>query len=180
MREPVELTRDVEATQIPSGFRVALPKGTRVTITQTLGGNFTVMTDFGNLARIADKDADALGEEAIAHAVEAQKAEGPFSIDRVWEELKTVFDPEIPVNIVDLGLIYRCEATEQEGGGQKVAIDMSMTAPGCGMGDILREDVRRKVSMLPGVAEVEVQVVWDPPWEQSRMSEAARLQLGWM
>lgn len=182
MREPIELRREVEATQIPSGYKVMLPQGTRVQITQSLGGHFTVMTDMGHLVRIADVDADALGEETVqrAHQDEAARVSGPFELDRVMSELRMVFDPEIPVNIVDLGLIYECEAQPIESGGQKVSIKMSMTAPGCGMGDILREDVRQKVTTLPGVAEVDVQVVWEPPWDQSRMSEAARLQLGWM
>jgi probable FeS assembly SUF system protein SufT len=120
-------------------------------------------------------------ERAPAAAVEpAPLIDGPFEEERVWEQLKTVFDPEIPVNVVDLGLIYRCEALPLPDGGQRVEIDMSMTAPGCTMGDVLKEDVRRKVQGVPGVKEVEVQVVWDPPWDASRMSEAARLQLGWM
>ena len=106
--------------------------------------------------------------------------EGPFDEQRVWEQLKTVFDPEIPVNLVELGLIYRCEAVPLAEGGHRVEIDMSMTAPGCGMGDVLKEGVRRKIQGLPGVQEVRVEVVWDPPWDPSRMSDAARLQLGWM
>ena len=182
MREPIELRREVEATQIPSGYKVMLPRDTRVQITQSLGGHFTVMTDMGHLVRIADVDADALGAEPVqkAQADEAARREGPFELERVMAELRTVFDPEIPVNIVDLGLIYDCAAQPLQEGGQKVSIKMSMTAPGCGMGDVIREDVRRKVQTLPGVAEVDVEVVWEPPWDQSRMSEAARLQLGWM
>ena len=174
------LARDCEATRIPSGASAVLPAGTRVTITQTLGGNFTVSTEDGALLRIADKDADALGERAPAAAAPAPMVEGPFEEERVWEQLRTVFDPEIPVNLVDLGLIYRCQAVPLPEGGQRVEIAMSMTAPGCGMGDVLKEDVRRKVQSVPGVREVDVEVVWDPPWDASRMSEAARLQLGWM
>ena len=146
-------------------------------IAQSLGGQFTVTTDDGGLFRIAGKDADALGQQPAAAA--AATAEGPFDEQRVWEQLKTVFDPEIPVNLVDLGLIYRCEAVPLPE-GHRVEVDMSMTAPGCGMGDVLREDVRRKIQGLPGVREVRVEVVWDPPWGPSRMSDAARLQLGWM
>ena len=127
--------------------------------------------------RIADKDADALGERAPP---QAPMTEGPFEEERVWEELRTVFDPEIPVNLVDLGLIYRCDAVPLPDGSYRVEIAMSMTAPGCGMGDVLKEDVRRKVQGVPGVREVQVDVVWDPPWDASRMSDAARLQLGWM
>src|SRR5262249_51683368 len=155
----------------PSGSPEVLPAGTPVTITQSLGGHFTVTTDDGGLFRIAEKDADALGESAAA-AAQAPMVEGPFEEGRVWEQLKTVFDPEIPVNLVDLGLIYRCEAVPLPAGGHRVEIDMSMTAPGCGMGDVLKEDVRRKVQSVPGVKEVAVQVVWDPPWDASRMSDA--------
>ena len=174
----ITLARDCEATRIPSGSTVVLPAGTRVTITQSLGGQFTVTTEDGALLRIADKDADALG--ARAPAIQAPMTEGPFEEERVWEELRTVFDPEIPVNLVDLGLIYRCDAVPLPDGSYKVEIAMSMTAPGCGMGDVLKEDVRRKVQSVPGVREVQVDVVWDPPWDASRMSDAARLQLGWM
>ena len=177
---PITLARDCEATRIPSGSSVELPAGTRVTITQTLGGHFTVVTEDGALLRIADKDADALGEGAPATAAPPPMIEGPFDEERVWEQLKTVFDPEIPVNLVDLGLIYRCQAVPLPDGGQRVEIEMSMTAPGCGMGDVLKEDVRRKVQSVPGVREVQVEVVSDPPWDASRMSDAARLQLGWM
>jgi probable FeS assembly SUF system protein SufT len=175
----VTLARDCEATRIPSGSTVVLPAGTRVTITQSLGGQFTVTTDDGALLRIADKDADALGERAPV-AAQAPVTEGAFDEERVWEQLRTVFDPEIPVNLVDLGLIYRCEAVPLPDGSYRVEVAMSMTAPGCGMGDVLKEDVRRKVQGVPGVREVEVEVVWDPPWDASRMSDAARLQLGWM
>ena len=175
---PIVLGRDCEATRIPSGADVVLPAGTRVEIAQSLGGQFTVTTDDGGLFRIAGKDADALGQQPAAAAAAA--VEGPFDEQRVWEQLKTVFDPEIPVNLVDLGLIYRCEAVPLAEGGHRVEIDMSMTAPGCGMGDVLKEDVRRKIQGLPGVQEVRVEVVWDPPWDPSRMSDAARLQLGWM
>ena len=174
----ITLARDCEATRIPSGSSVVLPAGTRVTIAQTLGGHFTVTTEDGALLRIADRDADALG--APAAAAPAPIVEGPFEEERVWEQLRTVFDPEIPVNLVDLGLIYRCEAVPLPDGGQRVEIAMSMTAPGCGMGDVLKEDVRRKVQSVPGVREVQVEVVSDPPWDASRMSDAARLQLGWM
>jgi len=174
----IVLARACPATQIPSGSKVTLPAGTRVTITQSLGGQFTVTTDEGGLYRIAGEDADALGESTAQ--VAAPMIEGPFEEERVWEQLKTVFDPEIPVNLVDLGLIYRCEAVPLPEGGHRVEIAMSMTAPGCGMGDVLKEDVRRKVQSVPGVREVQVEVVWDPPWDASRMSDAARLQLGWM
>ncbi len=176
----IVLKRDCDATQIPSGSKVVLPARTGVTITQSLGGQFTVTTDEGGLYRIDDQDADALGERPAAAAAPAPMTEGPFEEEQVWEQLRTVFDPEIPVNLVDLGLIYRCEAVPLAEGGHRVEIAMSMTAPGCGMGDVLKEDVRRKVQSVPGVREVQVEVVWDPPWDASRMSDAARLQLGWM
>ena len=175
---PIVLKRDCQATQIPSGWKMVLPAGTGVTITQSLGGQFTVTTDQGGLYRIADEDADALGERP--EAAVAPMIEGTFEEEQVWEQLRTVFDPEIPVNLVDLGLIYRCEAVPLPEGGHRVEVEMSMTAPGCGMGDVLKEDVRRKVQSVPGVKEVQVEVVWDPPWDASRMSDAARLQLGWM
>jgi probable FeS assembly SUF system protein SufT len=177
---PIVLKRDCQATQIPSGWKMVLPAGTGVTITQSLGGQFTVTTDQGGLYRIDDQDADALGERPAAAAAQAPMIEGTFEEEQVWEQLRTVFDPEIPVNLVDLGLIYRCEAVPLPEGGHRVEIAMSMTAPGCGMGDVLKEDIRRKVQGVPGVKEVQVEVVWDPPWDASRMSDAARLQLGWM
>ena len=170
------LARDCPATRIPSGEPAILAAGARVEITQSLGDHFTVATEQG-LFRIAGKDADALGKQASAPAA---AGEGPFEEDRVWEQLRTVFDPEIPVNLVDLGLIYACRALPLPQGGHRVEIEMSMTAPGCGMGDVLKEDVRRKVQALPGVREVKVEVVWEPPWDPGRMSDAAKLQLGWM
>ena len=119
-------------------------------------------------------------EERAPEGAEPPWSDAPFEEEKVWERLRTVFDPEIPVNVVELGLIYRCEATELPDGGYRVEIDMSMTAPGCGMADVIQEDVRRKVRSAPGVREVSVRIVWDPPWDASRMSVAARLQLGWM
>lgn len=173
----IELRRDCEATLIPGGKKVQLSQGDRVTVTQALGGSFTVTTDAGYLARIAASDADALGLE-VAQANDQPVDAGPFDVQRVIEALKTVFDPEIPVNVVDLGLIYVCEAHPLAGGGHRVEIKMSMTAPGCGMGDVLKEDARAKVQAVPGVTQVDVEIVWDPPWDPSRMSEAARLQTG--
>jgi len=120
------------------------------------------------------------GEEPEQASAAPPTNEGPFEEEKVWEQLRTVFDPEIPVNVVELGLIYRCEAVALPEGGHRVEIDMSMTAPGCGMADVIQEDVRRKVRSAPGVREVSVRIVWDPPWDPSRMSDAARLQLGWM
>jgi probable FeS assembly SUF system protein SufT len=175
-RKDIELQRDCEATLIPSGEIVRLSQGERVVLTQSLGGTYTVQTNVG-LARIAAPDADALGFEVKPRSHEPAGA-GAFDLEQVMAQLKTVFDPEIPVNVVDLGLVYACEAHPIESGGQRVEIKMSMTAPGCGMGDVLKEDARARVRVVPGVAEVDVEIVWDPPWDQSRMSEAARLQLG--
>ena len=175
----IELTRDCAASLIPRGEQVQLERGEQVLLTQALGGSFTVRTAKGQLARIAGGDADALGLE-VPRPSEPAATSDAFDIQQVFEALRTVYDPEIPINVVDLGLIYQCQAQPLEGGGQRVAIEMSMTAPGCGMGDVLREEARAKVLALPGVAEVEVELVWEPPWDQSRMSEAARLQLGLM
>ncbi|MBI3359038.1 MAG: putative Fe-S cluster assembly protein SufT [Nitrospirae bacterium] len=175
-KKEIVLTRDCDATIIPSGEKLRLLQGDCVLLTQALGGSFTVHTSCGYLARIAAVDADAIGLDLPES--EASFNEGSFNTQQVMAQLATVFDPEIPVNVVDLGLIYLCEATKIEGGGHRVKIEMSMTAPGCGMGDILREDVRDRVKIIPGVADVDVKIVWDPPWDRSRMSEAARLQLG--
>ena len=174
---PIELQRDCEATVIPGGDRITLRRGDQVRVTQALGGSFTVTTSRGYLARVAATDAGALGLEP-PQAIDQLPASGAFDLDHVIEKLKTVFDPEIPVNVVDLGLIYTCEAQPLPDGGHRVEIQMSMTAPGCGMGDVLREDAIARVQEVPGVAEVGVELVWDPPWDPSRMSEAARLQLG--
>ena len=173
---PIELARDCEATVIPGGEKVTLAQGARVVLTQALGGSFTVRTDDGALVRIAAADAGALGIE-VAPANEPPGEAGPFDLQKVMDRLKTVFDPEIPVNVVDLGLVYACDAHPIDG-GQRVEIKMSMTAPGCGMGDVLKEDARARVHEVPGVIEVDVEIVWDPPWDKSRMSEAARLELG--
>lgn len=176
----IELTRDCEATEIPYGGTQLLPAGTKVRITQSLGGSYTVVTELGFMVRIEAKNADALGltpEEKAAAEAPAQFSE-KFSEKLVWDQLKTVFDPEIPVNVVDLGLIYSCQIIPAEGGGQKIDIKMAMTAPGCGMGDVLRADIEGKLSQLPEVKEVHAQIVFDPPWNPSRMSDAAKLQLG--
>jgi probable FeS assembly SUF system protein SufT len=185
--EPITLTRACEAIQIPSGEPVMLDAGTRVRVTQTLGGTYTVMTMHGYLVRIAEKDADALGEQP-PQAPEAQSPtgepagvtplEGPDLEKRVWDELKTIYDPEIPVNVVDLGLVYLCQITPLPGGGSNVKVQMTLTAPGCGMGDVLRRDAAQKIRRIPGVKEVDVEIVFDPPWDRNLMSEAAALQLG--
>jgi probable FeS assembly SUF system protein SufT len=173
--EALVLTRDCDATQIPNGVPHRLAAGSKVRLTQALGGSYTVMTDQGYMLRIAPKDADALGINAATAADENAPAE--FSEQLVWDQLKTVYDPEIPVNVVDLGLIYECNIAPVEGGNQ-ISIKMTMTAPGCGMADVLKADIQRKLAGLPSVKDLRVEVVFDPPWNPARMSEAARLQLG--
>lgn len=172
--EIIALTRDCKVTAIPSGVVHILSAGTPVYITQNLGGAFTVANGYGQLMRVDAKDADALGKEV---SEEIANLPDGFSEERVWGELKTVYDPEIPVNVVDLGLIYRCDFSEIDG-GHKIDIDMTMTAPGCGMGDVLKSDVESKLGEVPGVKEVIVNIVFDPPWGIERMSESTRLQLG--
>jgi probable FeS assembly SUF system protein SufT len=176
MDDFILLKRNVEATQIPSGQLVHLPEGTPVSITQALGGSFTVHASPGGLYRIVAADADALGKET---AEEVQEAAGPFSEDLVWGALREVYDPEIPVNIVDLGLIYNLLAEPVDGGDlRKVTVQMTLTAPGCGMGPSLAADARQRLSVLPGVVEADVQLVWDPPWGPERISPAGRSKLG--
>ena len=172
----ITLTRDVEAIEIPAGVRRTLPAGTTVRISQFLGNAYTVVSDLGYLCRIDAKDADAIGLTPPPPE-EHQAATGMFNDELVWEQLKTVFDPEIPVNIVDLGLIYDCKVADVDG-GKKIDITMSMTAPGCGMGNVIKADVESKISRLPEVKQVNVEVVFEPPWGPARMSEAAKLQLG--
>jgi probable FeS assembly SUF system protein SufT len=175
--EPITLSRDCEAIEIPSGTKGVLPAATGVRVMQFLGSSWTVTSAHG-MFRIDVKDRDALGLTPPA-ASEAATGEGPvFSEKLVWDQLKTVFDPEIPVNIADLGLIYSCVTQPLDQGGHRIEIKMSMTAPGCGMGNVLKADVEGKLSQLPDVKEVDVEIVFDPPWGPSRMSEAAKLQLG--
>jgi probable FeS assembly SUF system protein SufT len=178
MYELFDLKRECEAIEIPSGIRRTLPAGTRVRISQFLGTSYTVTSDMGCMFRIDAKDADTLGLTPPAAAEETATSAQAFSEQMVWDQLKTVYDPEIPVNIVDLGLIYSCKITPQEDGGKKIDVNMSMTAPGCGMGNVLKADVEGKLARLPEVKAVNVQVVFDPPWNPGLMSEAAKLQLG--
>ena len=176
MGEFIELKRDCEAIEIPSGIPRKLAAGTRVRISQFLGNAYTVVTDFGNMCRVDGKDADVLGLTAPA-AAEQHESQAAFSEQLIWDQLKTVYDPEIPVNIVDLGLIYSCDVSPLENGKQ-IDVKMSMTAPGCGMGNVLKADVESKLARLPEVKQVNVAVVFDPPWHPGLMSEAAKLQLG--
>jgi probable FeS assembly SUF system protein SufT len=179
----IQLSRDVVAVTIPYGHKTRLPQGSQVEITQELGGSFTVLSDYG-LLRIDGKDADAIGR------ANADPLPVPASVDvpkdakematRVWDQMKTCYDPEIPVNIVELGLVYENKVEPLPAGGYKVDVKFTLTAPGCGMGGILQAEARDKILGIPGVQECAVEVVFDPPWNQGMMSEAARLQLGMM
>ncbi len=172
----VDLSRNVEAVRIPIGETAILNKGESVDITQTLGGAFTVRTMEG-LFSIAGKDADALGLEP-PEAPESGAGDGPLDERQVWETLKTCFDPEIPVNIVDLGLVYDMVIENLPSGGAKVMVKMTLTAPGCGMGPSIAGDAQSKLLLLPGVAEAYVDIVWDPPWHQSMITAEGRKILG--
>jgi probable FeS assembly SUF system protein SufT len=183
-RQATELLREVAVMGIPSGFQTTLPSGTPIIIQQRLGGAWTAMTPTGGLVRIDAKEADALGPEFIeeARAYEAARAaaaQGPFDAEKIWGALREVYDPEIPSNIVELGLVYGVGAEPIEG-GHKVKVIMTLTAPACGIGPVIVDDVRRRVLGVPGVKEADVELVFDPPWEPSRMSEAAKLQLGFL
>lgn len=177
-RESIVLQRDVNVVQIPDGTPSVLPKGHVVTLFQSLGGNYTVTNERGHMVRVAGEDADALGKEppCMSHLETGEEAEAVEK--NAWEVMKTVFDPEIPVNIVDLGLVYLCRVTPRSEGGNAVDIIMTLTAPGCGMGPVLQQDVEAGIKGLPGVAKVNVEVVFDPPWSRDMMSEVAKLQLG--
>jgi len=172
-------TRDVVASEIPAGTKFTIPAGARLRITQSLGGSYTVMVPMGYLARIDGRDADAIGEEPEQKPTAKATAEKPVE-DLCWDQLRTCYDPEIPVNIVDLGLVYSLQLTPIPDGGNKVEVTFTLTAPGCGMGDVLREDIRQKLLTVPGVRDADVHVLFDPPWSRSMMSDAAKLQLGMM
>jgi probable FeS assembly SUF system protein SufT len=175
--EPVRLERDCAAVMVPQGDAVTLPAGQVGYITQALGGSFTVYVD-GNLFRIANDDADALGKEPMQVPELASDASDEEVERLVWSQLRTCFDPEIPINIVDLGLVYECTLGRREDGERKVSVRMTLTAPGCGMGDILVEDVRTKLALVPTIAESDIEMVFEPLWNQTMMSEAARLETG--
>ena len=175
---PIALLRDCMATTVPAGQLVLLSEGGEVEIVQQLGASITVRTELGTLLRLDATDGDAVGLEMPDGEDEAVDDDRPFDMSRVLDALGQVYDPEIPVSIVELGLVYRCEELPGPLGTRRIEIDMSMTAPGCGMGDVLRADAARAVFDVPGVDDVEVNLVWDPPWTIHRMSEAARLQLG--
>jgi probable FeS assembly SUF system protein SufT len=174
----VIVKRDVEVITIPFGNKMTLPSGSQVRVAQAFDGNYTVVTDMGVMVRVDAADADAIGEISTAPASQPAIVSGTFDEKAVWDQMRTVYDPEIPVNIVDLGLIYECKAEDAPEGAKRVNIKMTMTAPGCGMGDVLKQDVERKVATAPGVKEVKVEIVFEPQWNLGMMSEAARLQLG--
>lgn len=177
-RESICLHRDVNVVRIPDGTPDTLPQGHIVTLTQSLGGNFTVLDETGHMVRIAGDDADALGKEP---PIQTNIASGtdPETIEKnVWEVLRTIYDPEIPVNIVELGLVYHCQVKPLPAGGNEVHVIMTLTAPGCGMGEVLVQDVKDKVELVPTIKRADVELVFDPPWNQTMMSDAARLQTG--
>ncbi len=174
MSEEFKTLREVSATMIPSGQKTSIPKDTGVRIVQALGGSYTVLTQDGYMVRVEGTDGGVIGQT---------KVEGPMLAglsfeDQVWSQMKTCYDPEIPVNIVELGLIYGCQISDFPDGGHRVEVKMTLTAPGCGMGDVLRAEVERKLMTLPECKDVRAELVWDPPWDRSKMSDAAKLKLG--
>jgi probable FeS assembly SUF system protein SufT len=172
------LSRDVTASQIPSGDKHTLFANTQVFIHQVLGGSYTVQTDTG-LYRLDGKDADAIGETVKDQKVQGGTlADGSPDPEAVWAQLRQVFDPEIPVNIVDLGLVYTMDISKADDGGHKVDVAMTLTAPGCGMGPVIAEDAKGKVLLVPGVSTADVRITWDPPWNQSMISEEGKMKLG--
>jgi probable FeS assembly SUF system protein SufT len=176
--EQVTTAREVAGIQIPDGTPFTIASGTSVRIAQSLGDTYTLVLPWGQMVRIEARDADAIGKEPKAGPTSAEGA-GPLE-EQVWGQLRTCYDPEIPVNVVDLGLIYDCtlDPPPAEGGAQRAHVKMTLTAPGCGMGQVLADDVKRKLEELPGISEAEVEVVFDPPWNPNMMTEAAKLQLG--
>jgi len=180
--QEIELTRDVEAIQIPSGETITLPGGSKVMIQQSLGGTYTVATQTG-LARVSASDADALslesGDESGAGKTTPEKLAAAGDLEgAVWEQLRAVYDPEIPVNIVDLGLVYDCQVKEKGDGKNEVDIKMTLTAPGCGMGPTIAADARNKIISLEDIEDAQVDLIWDPPWNQDMISEEGKMQLG--
>jgi probable FeS assembly SUF system protein SufT len=180
--DPILLTRDVEAAVVPVGTRVTLRQGERAYITQSLGGTYTVVVN-GNMFRIEGRDADALGLEVAPRPASPART-APASVEaleaEVWSQLKNCYDPEIPVNVVDLGLIYDCKLSPMGEGSYKADVKMTLTAPGCGMGPVIAQEVQTRLMNVGGIDEANVELVWDPPWSQAMMTEAARLQLGLM
>jgi len=176
--DEVVFNREAEVIQIPDGNTLVIPIGTGGYVMQLLGGHFTVRLDTGHLIRLKGEDADAIGLEVPEEARRDRLNGAEFNVERVWDELRTCYAPEIPVNIVDLGLIYGCEVSEIEDKGKRVDVTMTLTAPGCGMGQILKDDIEYKILAIPGVFDAHVEVVFDPPWSPDKMSEEAQLELG--
>ena len=175
-REVVLTKRDVVARLVPSGTEIKIPGDTFVTITQALGGSFTVAVN-GNLARIDGPDADALAKEVPQSSYDTPE-DGSVNENQLWEALRSCYDPEIPVNVVDLGLIYECTINPDHDDGNQVAILMTLTAPGCGMGPVIADDVKRKVESVPNVDRVDVELTFDPPWSNDMLTDEAKLELG--
>jgi probable FeS assembly SUF system protein SufT len=181
-REEITFSRNANGIMIPSGEQVLIPQGAHATITQSLGGAYTLITDRGLMVRISGAELDAIGKapHETPQQVELEAMTRDVLETHVWDQLRTCFDPEIPVNIVDLGLVYLCDVQPAEEGGFDVKVKMTLTAPGCGMGPVIATDVQSKVERLPGVKHANIEVVFDPVWDRSMMTEAAKLQLGMM
>jgi probable FeS assembly SUF system protein SufT len=175
--QPFVVNRDVRAVIVPAGVEVKLRPGQAGYITQALGGSFTVYVD-GNLLRIAGEDADAIGQDVVKPPELPPNATEEDVRELAWDQMRTCYDPEIPINIVDLGLVYECDVKQNEDGSRSIDVKMTLTAPGCGMGEVLVEDVRTKIERIPTVQQARVELTFDPPWSQTMMSEAARLQTG--
>lgn len=179
-REETTLTRDVDVIQVPYGDKVTIAAGTPAVITQALGDTYTIeLPTLGGLYRLAGSDADAIGKAVSTDASAAAPA-GPLQESQVWDALRNVYDPEIPVNVVELGLVYGLAIEDLGDGSYQVGVKMTLTAPGCGMGPVIADDAKQRIESLPGVREADVEVVFDPPWGPQMMSEAARLELGWL
>ncbi len=176
--EEVAFSRETQVVLIPDGFTQMLPEGTRGWITQVLGGNFTVQLETGRLVRVGAAEADAIGKQDEVAGLNDVDPDAPLTEERIWEALRGCYDPEIPLNIVELGLIYGVSLTDNDDGTSDVSVEMTLTAPGCGMGQVLADDVEMRVRSLPGAAAVQVELTFDPPWTPDRMSEEGRLELG--
>ena len=173
----IELARDCETIQIPAGLKTTIPAGTKVIITQSLGGGYTIACDYG-LFRISEENADALDLQPRTSLEKKERGREDADEKEIWNQLRTVYDPEIPVNIVDLGLVYDCQVVKAPKSGTRVKVKMTLTAPGCGMGPAIAQDARAKILRVPGVDEAEVELVWDPPWNQNMISEVGKMKLG--
>lgn len=182
--DEIKLTRDCDVVQIPEGFRIRLARGTSVRVMQALGDTYTLMTEYHTMVRLDGRDADAIGKQAATgparDVLDQPMPETPEEArELVWDALRQVYDPEIPVNVVDLGLVYKNDVEpDPSGQGYRAAIDLTLTAPGCGMGGVLKEDAERRIRQIPGMKAVDVQLVVEPPWDTSKMSDAAKLELG--